>query len=166
MNIQSFRKALVGAVLMSAALHIGQTPAAKPPGDRLDTPGEKMRITYLLFSGRPNPTVTIAPGRVYEVVMKELAGARATGTTLKSGGETPVLGYNGILLEQISADGRISRHVVKGTRLRIESGTDQRAVATASSAAKGLEAALLSIGQSYGALDPGLLAFITKSAQP
>jgi hypothetical protein len=166
MNILSFSKALAGAALMAAALYIGPVPAAGPLGDRLDTPGETIRITYLLFSGRPNPTVTIAPGRVYEVVMKELAGARATGATLKSGGDTSVLGYNGILLEQISADGRVSRHVVKGNLLRIESDTGRRAVVTASSAAKGLEAALLSIGQSYGALDPGLQAFIARSTRP
>lgn len=166
MNIQSFGKALASAVLMAAALHIGPAAAAQPHADRLEPPGEKIRITYLLFSGRPNPTVTVAPGRVYEVVTKELASARATGAALKSGDEPSALGYNGILLEQISADGRISRHVVKGSRLRIESESDSRAVITASNAAKGLEAALLSIGQSYGALDPGLLAFIAKSAQP
>ena len=164
MNIQSFGKALAVVLLMAAALHIG--PAAAQESKTLDPPGEKIRITYLLFSGRPNPTVTVAPGRVYEVVTKELLGARATGTALKDGDGPSVLGYNGILLEQISADGKISRHVVKGSRLRIESESDSRAVITASSAAKGLEAALLSIGQSYGVLDPGLLAFIAKSTRP
>jgi len=166
MNIQSFGKSIAGALLMAAALHIGAAAAAQPQGEALDPPGEKIRITYLVFSGRPNPTVTVAPGRVYEVVTKELAGARGTGTALKNGDEPSVLSYNGILLEQISADGRISRHVVKGSRLRIESESDSRAVITSSNAARGLEAALLSIGQSYGALDPGLLAFIAKSARP
>lgn len=164
-TIESFGRVLAGACLM-AALYAGSAAAAQPGTAALDPPGEKIRITYLLFSGRPNPAVTVAPGRVYEVVAKQLAAARATGAALKSGDESSVLGYNGILLEQISADGRISRHVVKGDRLRIESETDSRAVTTASSAAKGLEAALLSIGQSHGALDPGLLAFIAKSAQP
>jgi hypothetical protein len=163
MNIKLFGASIVGAALMAAAF-ASPARAAGPLGG-MEPSGEKIRITYLLFSGRPNPTVTIAPGRVYEVVAKELADARATGAILKNGDEPSVLGYNGILLEHISTEGRISRHVVKGMRLRIESEADARAVTTASTAAKGLEAALLSIGQSYGALDAGLLAFIEKSAK-
>jgi hypothetical protein len=164
MNIRLFSASLVCAALTAAALHAGQVSAAGPRGGMIEPPGEKIRITYLLFSGRPNPSVTVTPGRVYEVVAKELSNARATGMTLKSDDDTSGLGYSGILLEQISMDGKVSRHVVKGNRLRIESDSGARAVTTSSNAAKGLEAALLSIGQSYGALDPGLLNFIAKSA--
>lgn len=163
MDITLLGRSLGCAALLAASLQAG-TVLAAPAGEALDPPGEKIRITYQLFSGRPNPTVTVAPGRLYEVVTRELAGARATGTPVAERGTDAALGYTGIVLEQIAADGRVSRHVVKGTRLRIESEAGATgSLSTMSSAAKGLEAALLSIGQSYGVLDPAMLGVIART---
>lgn len=161
------------AVAASLAVVAGLPALAAGPNARIAddarpmAPGAQFRVTYLLFSGRPNPTVTVLPGPVYEVVQKRLDSATATGRALAATADAPpALGYNGILVEQFHGDGTVSRQVVHGDALRIESAVAGQSTTATSPSAAGLEAALLSIGRSSGALDTALLDYIARAPKP
>jgi len=170
MNLQDFAHRFVLAATLTVA---GLAPAlaAGPNARAIDgappvAPGAQFRITYLVFSGRPNPTVTIPPGPVYELVQKRLSSASATGRVAAAAEPPSRLGYNGILVEQFHGDGTVSRQVVHGDALRIESATPGQSVVANSSAAVGLEAALVSVGRSSGVLDAALADYIARAPSP
>lgn len=148
MRPRSFKTLLVGLALLAAPV---LALAADAPG---------VQITYLVYSGRPNPVLTVTDPSALRAIETRLSDAMAA--PARSGAAPdPVLGYNGILIEHVggsAAKARPQAVVIKGQQLRIDT-----AVATAfksatassrSSAAAGdLEAMLLKLGQKQGALD-------------
>jgi hypothetical protein len=71
-----------------------------------------LRITFDVFSGRPNPTVVVEGAEEQEVVAR-LAPARRRGAAAPPAPES-ILGYRGLIIEQIDERGATRR----GRRLR------------------------------------------------
>lgn len=123
-----------------------------------DAPGVK--ITYLVYSGRPDPTITVTDAASLRAIETRLADAMAA-PAQSGAAPDPVLGYNGILIERVggsSAKAKPQPLVIKGRQVRIDTApaTELKSAtaSTRTSAAAGdLEAMLLKLGQKQGALD-------------
>jgi hypothetical protein len=142
-------KTLIAALALLAAPALAL--AAEAPG---------LQITYLVYSGRPNPAVTVTDAASMRAIETRLTDALAA--PAKSGAAAePILGYNGILIEHVggsSAKSRPQPLVIKGQQVRIDtapaSDLKSATATTRTSAAAGdLEAMLLKLGQKRGALD-------------
>lgn len=167
MNLNTFAasglNATVCAALIAAAsvasLALCADAAAAPPsatGKPTARPQPQMKITYLIFSGRPNPTVTVPRGRDFDMVTRKLDEAARTGTRVAGPADPPVLGYNGILIEYPDATGEVARVVLKKNGLRSESAGVAQA-ATRSVSALQLEESLLTLGRDRGVLDARMI---------
>jgi hypothetical protein len=161
MSIQSFKTSVLHGVLLAMALGASGACAAAAPS------GAGFRITYLVFSGRPNPTVTVTDAAAVQAIQAGLDGALANGTRAKNDAGDPVLGYNGILIESTDKGGSSPQYVVKGRLTRIEPVSDgvvaPASTATESQVSVDLEARLLELGQKRGVLDPSTLGFLLDS---
>lgn len=142
------KAALLGLALLAApALAL----AAEAPG---------LQITYLVYSGRPNPVLTVTDPLALRAIQARLSDAMAAPARAGAAAE-PVLGYNGILIEHVggsAAKARPQPLVIKGQQLRIDTAAatelKSATASTRNSAAAGdLEAMLLKLGQKQGALD-------------
>ena len=135
------------------------------PVDETLTKGEWLRVTYLVYSGLPSPTVLLAPGadfgRVEEALGKVVASPEKI---IDAYSPESVLGYNGILLERFSEGVPRYSYTVQGNILSTgpEEG-DENNFALVSEAAVALETSLLSIGTSYKALDSAMLSVIEQT---
>lgn len=148
MHKRSLKTLIAGLALLAApALAL----AAEAPG---------LQITYLVYSGRPNPVVTVTDAKSLRAIQTRLDDALAAPAT-SAAAPDPILGYNGILIEHVggsTAKAKPQPLVIKGQQVRIDTavGTDFKS-ATAnlrtSAAAGDLEAMLLKLGQKRGALD-------------
>lgn len=127
-----------------------------------------LRVTYLVYSGRPNPTLTITDAKTIRSLQSQLSSALATGAGVRSTELQPVLGYNGILVEVVGADAE-PEYTVKGRFLRSEhrQGTAKTgapaAVARSSTAATQIEAQLLKLAEQQGVLSAPALAAARKA---
>lgn len=97
--------------------------AALPTHAQPSIPQKGLRITYLLYSGRPNPTVTVTDSKQVAEIEKGLAGVLATEGRAETGDSYPVLGYNGIMIERLDALKDEGWLVVKDDILRVEGGS-------------------------------------------
>lgn len=148
----SLKTLLTGLALLAAP---GFALAAEAPG---------LQITYLVYSGRPNPVVTVTDPAALRAIKARLADALAAPAKTGAAAE-PVLGYNGILLEHVggsSAKAKPQPLLIKGRQVRIDAAPAtamKAATATTrqSAAAGDLEAMLLKLGQKQGALDAATL---------
>ncbi|MGH8081719.1 MAG: hypothetical protein ACREP7_14180 [Lysobacter sp.] len=138
-----------------AALALLAAPAAALAAD---APG--LQITYLVYSGRPNPVVTVTDAASLRAIETRLSDAMAAPANAGAAAE-PILGYNGILIEHVggsSAKAKPQPLVLKGQQVRIDTAAasdlkSATATTRTSVAAGDLEAMLLKLGQKRGALD-------------
>lgn len=169
MNLRMFTgsalNAALSAVLFAASLALCADAAAAPPsatGKPTARPQPQMKITYLLFSGRPNPTLTLPRGKDFDMVTRKIGEAGRTGTRVAGQADPPVLGYNGILIEYPDAVGKLTRLVLKTNSLRNESASAKQA-ATRSVSAMQLEESLLALGRDRGVLDTRMVDAIRSA---
>lgn len=161
-------KSLLFAVALVVTYVGGARALAADPVEKVSGPA--LRVTYLVYSGRPNPVVLVtdpAQVRAIEARLNKvlLMPARSDGKA------QDVLGYNGILIERVGTTvARPEQFVVKGETLRSEpvGGEDARAAASSASvrsspAAVDLEASLISLGQTRGVLDVAALDMVRDS---
>jgi hypothetical protein len=132
-----------------------------------------LRVEVMVFSGRPNPVFTITdPTQVREILnlAETASGANPESSAVKQG-----LGYRGILVTNLSPDDtsdiqniRVYRSAAgisrkSATNPKNESGKSAANVTpeTRSDNSKALEARLLAMAHSAGAIDQRLLNQIT-----
>ncbi len=152
----------VSLLAMSSAANAGQP--LDHAAQELSEPG--IRITYLLFSGRENPKLTIPAGEMRDHITVRLDRAKDSATRMPDSAYHPILGYNGILVEVVDEAGKLtSSQVVKGEVLRVDSPTGRAPDALRSWHASELEQLLVSAGQSSGALDAELAALILDGSR-
>ncbi|WP_394540104.1 hypothetical protein PRJ39_05955 [Lysobacter enzymogenes] len=148
MRKRPFQSLLVAAALSAAPLF---AHAADAPG---------LRITYLVYSGRPNPELTVTDPAQLRAIESRLGDALAAPARAGAAAE-PALGYNGILIEPIggsSAKARPQAVTVKGRNLSVDTAAatefkSATAATRVSAAAGDLESMLLKLGQKRGVLD-------------
>ena len=129
--------------------------------------GKWIKVSYLVFSGLPNPTVLLAPGTEYDMVERTLyAAANNSDTVLPDYDPVPVLGYTGILIEGFSEGTQLYSFTVQGDILSTGPESTKENYAMVSGAAAELESSLLSLGQSYKVLSPIVLSVIEQSKAP
>ena len=137
---------------------------AAPLASAQDAP-TALRVTYLVYSGRPNPTLTVTDPATIRSLQSQLSSALATGAGVASTELQPVLGYNGIRVEAVGQDGA-PQYTVKGRFLRSETQADAKAAATvaasASTSASLVEAQLLKMAENQGVLSAAALANARK----
>ena len=165
MSRNSFHAAVCGALF----LVLGGSVTAFADESQSKQPQQGLRVTYLLFSGRPNPTVTVTDPAQVRAIEEKLASARASGRRADARAGHSVLGYNGIMVERLGATAAASRFVVKRDVLRAEASAeksgaaDAESTATVSSSASDLETLLLSVGQEQGVIDEVMLSVVQSS---
>lgn len=147
---------LAGLALLATAFP-SQAQTAKPKQGFL--------VTYLVYSGRPNPTVTISDPRQVAEIEKQLADTMATGSRNAGDAAQPVLGYNGIRIDRLDAAAEDSWYVVKENVLRVEGGKASEKSSLApkvavSGKAGQIEELLLALGTSSGALNDAILSVV------
>ncbi|HYG62487.1 MAG TPA: hypothetical protein VEL74_07885 [Thermoanaerobaculia bacterium] len=137
--------------------------------DAKPQPEKGFRVTYLLFSGRPNPSVVVTePGQVAEIA-QQLAGTLAGGARRDAAASHPVLGYNGIMIQRLGASKGEGWFVVNRDTLRVEGGDAQvpasetggakslaafsRSTLAVSREAEEIEDLLISLGMNAGVID-------------
>lgn len=153
--------------LSVASLALSMQAAAAPPAASSNETARSlphMKITYLLFSGRPNPTLTLPRGKDFDMVTRRIDEAVRTGTRAAEPADPSVLGYNGILIEYPDAAGRLTRFVLKSNGLRNES-TSAAQTMTRSVSAMQLEESLLALGRDRGVLNAGVLDAVRSSGR-
>lgn len=139
-------------------------------------PEKGFRVTYLLFSGRPNPSVDVTEPRQVAEIAQRLAGTLAAGARGDAGAPHPVLGYNGIMIQRLGASKGEGWFVVKKDMLRVEGGDAQvlpsetgglksmaafsRSTVAVSREAEEIEDLLIALGTSAGAIDEAGLSVL------
>lgn len=160
-----FRNAFHAAVCGALCLVLGGCATTSAQEAQAKPPQQALRVTYLVFSGRPNPTVTVTDPAQVRAIEEKLASARASKLRAEPAGDS-ILGYNGILVERIGDAPTAPGFVVKRDVLRAEGSAEKSdasaaaPVATVSRSASDLEALLLSLGREQGVLDAALLSVI------
>lgn len=132
-----------------------------------------LRVEVVVFSGRPNPAFTITdPAQVREILnlAEAASGANTEGSAVKQG-----LGYRGIVVTNLSPDDTSDIQNIRVYRsaaeIRRKSATNPKNEAGKSAVnvtpearrenSKALEARLLAMAHSTGAIDQRLLNQIT-----
>ncbi|MHA7629963.1 hypothetical protein [Corallococcus sp. M7] len=137
--------------------------AAEPAAE-----GPAFRVTYLVYSGRPNPRLLVTDSAQVRAIQAQLDKVERT-PALKGTESHAVLGYSGILIERVGVEDKQEQLIVKGSTLRSGPGEGEGAKSIApatvrtSPVASDLEAALLELGQSAGVLDANTLRVVRDS---
>lgn len=147
---------------------------ALPSHAQTAKPRKGLRVTYLLYSGRPNPTVVVTDTKQVAEIEKRLAGTLAAGGRVDAGEQHPVLGYNGIMIERLDALIGEGWLVVKDDMLRVEGGDVRllrgetgdlksltafsKATVAVSREAAEIEDLLISLGADSGVIERAALA--------
>lgn len=100
-----------------------------------------LRVTFDIFSGRPNPSVTFEGKQATELAQRLEPAAKA-GVTAVAAAARPRLGYRGLVIEQV--------------------GSQRSRLATRSVVADGL---LLADGAAHRVADPGIEAHVVEQAR-
>ncbi|RKH10221.1 hypothetical protein D7X74_27895 [Corallococcus sp. CA047B] len=132
-------------VFLCGALGLGL--AGVPTASAADVQAEQsqpaLRVTYLLYSGRPNPVVLVTDPARLRAIEEQLERALTSGERVTKAESHAVLGYTGIQVERLGPSARNSAPLVlRGDLLRTSSsqGTVSRDVA-------GIENLLLQLGR-------------------
>ncbi|TSC24685.1 hypothetical protein [Corallococcus sp. Z5C101001] len=149
MSRLSFRAFVVCGVL---GLGVAGSLTASASDLQAEQPQQGLRVTFLLYSGRPNPSVLVTDPAQVRAIEEQLARAQANGQRTSVAESPAVLGYTGIQIERLGDASRGSAPLVlKGDVLREKAAPDQAALAPASGTvsrdAAGLEAWLLDLGR-------------------
>jgi hypothetical protein len=167
MSRRSFNALFLSGLL---CLALGAAAPAFASDAQAEAPQKGLRITYLVFSGRPNPSVVVTDPAQVRAIEERLAVALAPGLRAAPQAAHPVLGYNGILIERLGGAPASSRFVVRRDVLQVEGAAEKSGSSAASEPAIAvsktlvdLETLLLSLGREQGALEEGVLAVIQSS---
>lgn len=153
----SFRRLALPLVLAGALATITAITAVPA----LAAPQKGLRITYLVFSGRPNPTLTLTDAKQVAEIENRLAATLARDSRPDLRPPEPVLGYNGILIEPLAGGEGAGAYVVQGDKIRPEGRSDKAAPTVAvSKEALEIEGLLLDLGRARGSLDEAMLSVI------
>ncbi len=132
--------------------------------DGTPTKGDWIKITFLVSSGLPNPTVLLATGDDFNEIDSALSKvAESASEILPDYNPEPALGYNGVLMERFSEGTPLYSYTVQDNILSTGPGSIKENYALRSDAAIALETSLLSIGQSQKVLSPTALLIIEES---
>lgn len=149
--------ALAGLFFATALPSRAQDEVEEPAGD------QQLLVTYLLYSGLPNPTLTITdPGQVADIQYR-ISYAESTGARTGGEGPEPVLGYNGVMIEDLATaemEGS-TFYVIKNDVLQVDGGNPEDPSArstTISGDAAEIESILISLGVQSGVIDEATLA--------
>lgn len=148
-----------GGALLAMLLAAGCAgPVAAAPTAAEATP-RTVRITLLLYSGRPNPSFEVDPA---VATQRLAAGLEATRAAEAAAGETVVpgvLGYNGIVVENgANARGLPREMVVYRDRVEVRDGKTSLRL----DAGRQLEAALLKLAIEQKVIDEKTLGWIEQ----
>lgn len=108
------RRAALAILLLAACA--GAVASAQPAAE---APKRAVRVTLLLFSGRPNPTFDLDPAEAAARLAPGLAETKALEAAAGESASPGVLGYNGIVVEN-GADARGLPRVLVVYRDRVE----------------------------------------------
>lgn len=159
------RRLFAGLVSLALAGLFFATALPSRAQDEVEEPSldQQLRVTYLLYSGLPNPTLTITdPSQVADIQWR-ISYAESTGTPIGGEGPDPVLGYNGVMIEDLATadmDGS-TFYVIKNDVLRVDGGNPDDPSTrwtTISSDAAAVESLLITMGIQNGVIDPATLA--------
>ena len=132
--------------------------------DGTPTKGDWIKITFLVSSGLPNPTVLLAPGDDFNEIERALSKTTESASEiLPDYNPEPALGYNGILMERFAEGTPLYSYTVQDDVLSTGPGSIDKNYAPLSEAAIALETSLLLIGQSQKVLSPTALSIFEES---
>jgi hypothetical protein len=154
-------------------LYLAALLAMISPAISADQKPEALQVEVLIFSGRPNPVFIVSdPAEIREIV--SLAESLPGSPEAKA--SHPILGYNGIVVENLSTTlpdvqqfkvGRGDIDIVRKpgaqSRKAAPTATDASQAKVRRDGANSLETRLLSLARSKGAIDDRLLEHINRS---
>ncbi len=145
--------ALVGLLFATALPSSAQKEGYEEPQFE-----QGLLVTYLIYSGLPNPTLVVTdPDRVADL-QSRLTATVESGARIEGEGPEPVLGYNGIMIEDLGTSEREDStfYVVKNDMLRVEGGNPEdpaaRSTTVAGEAAE-IENLLIALGVESGTIN-------------
>ena len=171
MNESTRRFVVRGAGILAASLWLagGAVAAEKAPA----TSG--YRVTFLLYSGRPNPTIEVTSAS--EVTALEAQLGRSSEGRADAAESAPILGYNGVLIEPRGDTS--ARVLAKGRKVQFHGALSvpvsgalaaRRTVGAASDKPQSVEAGddsletfAVQLGRQRGVLDAAALAHIART---
>ena len=139
------RTVLAGFALVVMCMKLDSADAQTAP--------ETWQVVVDVFSGRPNPTFTLAGAELVQA-KDRMSRARATAPAGASGIRPSILGYRGMIIS-----GSLNAEVYKGRILR----TGPGARVTLDDSVSGLEQHLLSVGAASNKIPPGAMRFIRQA---
>ncbi|QRK06880.1 hypothetical protein JQX13_43610 [Archangium violaceum] len=168
MSRHSFKAAFLCGVL---SLSLGGATNVFASDTRAEQSQTGLRVTFLMYSGRPNPSVTVTDPEQVRAIEERLARAFSAGPRVATRASHAVLGYTGIKVERLGAATRDAKpFIVKRDVLRVEDEAEQAGLSSAagptgfvSREAMDLEDFLLALGRDQGVLDEVGLSVIRSS---
>ncbi|WP_223642985.1 hypothetical protein [Corallococcus sp. EGB] len=149
MSRLSFRAFVVCGVL---GLGVAGSLTASASDLQAEQPQQGLRVTYLLYSGRPNPSVLVTDPAQVRGIEEQLARAQASGHLAAVPESPAVLGYTGVQIERLGDASRGSAPMVlRGDVLREQAAPEQAALAPSSATVSrdvaALESSLIDLGR-------------------
>jgi hypothetical protein len=151
--------------LFASLLFVIAMPSGAQKGGIIDPPPTAgLQVTFLIYSGLDNPTFALTePGQVADL-QNRIENVRTGGAPLDGEGPDPVLGYNGIMIEDLgNEDEDAVFYVVKDGLLRVDGGNPEDPAArfvNAAADATEIENLLIDLGLQAGAIDEATLSEI------
>lgn len=101
-HISRFVQVAAALLLLVSGTHVfAQNDLTSVEQDTVDQ--QAVKVTFLMYSGRPNPTMVVRDRGQIEKINQLYAESFTTGQTVETPDETyPRLGYNGVLIETLS----------------------------------------------------------------
>lgn len=156
---------LAGLALAGLLFAAVPSSAQKEGFEEPDPTKGGLLVTYLVYSGLDNPTLILTDPEQVADLQRRLASAVETGARVDGEGPEPVLGYNGIMIEDLATaeDEESTFYVVKDDTLRVDGGNPEDPAArstTVAGEATEIENLLIALGIESGAIDEATLSEI------
>ncbi len=163
-NQKSFSAVRVLALV--GLLCIVALPVSAQKGGIIDPPPTAgLQVTFLIHSGLDNPTLTLTDPAQVADLQHRIESVRLDGARVDGEAPEPVLGYNGIMIEDsasLDAEDAVF-YVIKDGLLRTDGGLPDdaaaRSIQTAGDAWQ-IENDLIALGLAAGAIDEATLSEI------
>ena len=144
------RRSTSSLSLALTALTVALALAACASGSARAAEGDGIRVTVLLYSGRPNPTFNLTAEQADRV--RQLVGAAQPDPNFRGSVLPSILGYNGLLVEGLPeplavSGGRIEVEGREGKRVVSDGGALETFLLEAASQNKTLDAEQLRVIQ-------------------